>query len=322
VDIRDAAALTRAFAGSDIVYHLASLPAGAAKRRVLFDINVRGTENVLSAALSCGIRRIVHVSSAEVYGSLPATPCPEDVPIMPNSVYGRSKKMAEDRCLEFMKAKGLEIVILRPGSVVGPGVHVRPLLFLFERIGKNRPVFILGSGRNRIQLLSVHDLLDALVTALDVPCPKGPINLAAEDAIPLIDLGKGLRRHAEAESPMIPLPAAPLKFIFAPLQALGLWPSLMPYISRSDEDFILDIARARDILGFAPRYSSLEALIEAFEWHRGRRLQVGSGPQEVRTVDGEPTKAMDDGNGQDGPHDQTDQGTLTGERKTQKGRMP
>lgn len=297
VDVRDAAALTRAFEGSDVIYHLAAIRPGEERRRVLYDVNVQGTENVLSAALSCGIRRVVFISSAEVYGLLPSIPCPEDAPLRPFSDYGRSKKMAEDCCLRFMRQKGLEMIILRPGSVVGPGVRVRPILFLFEQIRKNRPLFILGKGRNRIQLLSVHDLVDALMAALNVPCPKGPINVAAEGTAPLMDLAKGLGRHAEARSPMISIPSAPFKPILILLQALSLWPSLLPYITRSDEDFILDITRARDILGFAPRYSSLDTIIEAYEWYRGKRLKVKSGRREMRAVDVELAQTVDKGNG-------------------------
>jgi nucleoside-diphosphate-sugar epimerase len=273
-DIRDATRL-RAMNGCDVIFHLAAIPPGAAKRHEYYEINVRGTENVLALAHSSGVRRVIYVSSAEVYGILPSIPCPEDVPLRPFTEYGRSKGLAEAQCFRFMREKQMEVVVLRPGSVVGPGVEFRSILFVFNQIINDRPLFLLGKGKNKIQLLSVHDLVDVLVLALESPFPNGPLNVAGRGATALIDLGQKLKRHARSESRIIAMPSLPLKPLLGFMEALGLWPSLLPYITRSDRDFVLDITRARKILGFEPHYGNVEALNEAFDWYQKGLVKMG-----------------------------------------------
>lgn len=280
-DVRDVSSF-KALSGCEVIYHLAAISPGAARKREFYYVNVLGTEKVLDLAYSLRVRRVVFVSSAEVYGLLPLIPCPEDVPLRPITEYGRSKGLAETHCIRFKREKGIEVVILRPGSVVGPGVRFPSILFLFNQIRKDRPLFILGRGRNRIQLVSVHDLVDVLIAVLEGPCPTGPLNVACSDATPLIDLGKELRRHARSQSPILSIPSLPIKPFLSILEALGLWPSLLPYITRSDKDFVLDTTRARNILGFEPHYSNTEALLDAFDWYqrkkgRGEIRQVGGG---------------------------------------------
>ncbi len=304
VDIRDVS-IMKAFNGCEILYHLAAIPPGEARRRELYEVNVRGTENVLDMAYSCRVRRVVFVSSAEVYGLLPSIPCPEDVPLRPLTEYGRSKALAETCCLQFMKKKGMAVVILRPGSVLGPGVRVRSILFLFNQIIKNRPLFLFGRGRNKIQLLSVHDLVDVLV-ALEGPDPPGPLNVAGHEATPLIDLGKKLKTHARSRSPILSIPSLPFKPVLSLLEALGLWPSILPYMIQSDKDFILDITKAKNVLGFDPHYSNIEMLLETFDWYLKEVDRRRLGGQEMDTVDIEVAKAMKKGNGQDHTHDKAD----------------
>ncbi len=272
-DIRDAT-LGRSINNCEAIFHLAAIPPGAAKRHEYYEINVKGTENVLEVAHSCRVRRVIYVSSAEVYGIPPAIPCPENVPLRPLTEYGRSKGLAEDHCLRYIREKQMEVVILRPGSVVGPGVRVRSILFVFNRIIKNRPLFLLGKGKNKIQMVSVHDLVDALVSALEGPFPNGPLNVAGPDATALIDLGEQLKKHARSKSRIIPIPSLPIKPLLIFMEALGMWPSLLPYITRSDKDFVLDITRAGKILGFEPHYGNFEALQEAFDWYQKKMVTV------------------------------------------------
>src|SRR6476620_9024688 len=119
--VTDPTDVERAMRGCDLVYHLAS-PFGDILQpdRVYWDIEVNGTRNVLGARERLGVRRVVNCSTQGVHGSIAQPTGEEESPIAPRDYYCDSKVAGEQVCREFM-ARGLEIVIVRPTSVYGPG---------------------------------------------------------------------------------------------------------------------------------------------------------------------------------------------------------
>ena len=113
--------VARAMTGAELVYHLAS-PFGDILQpdSAYWDIEVNGTRNVMKAAEHLGVRRVVHCSTQGVHGIITRPPGNEDSPIAPRDYYCYSKAEGEKVCREFM-AKGMDIVIVRPTSVYGPG---------------------------------------------------------------------------------------------------------------------------------------------------------------------------------------------------------
>src|SRR5438034_7559457 len=183
--MRDAAALRAAARGVEVVYHLAAgqrmKPQFAALGEVeIHAMNVAGTANLLAAARAEGVRKVVHVSSSGVYGVPTTVPVTEEHPQRPLGAYGRSKIAAEASCRRAVDA-GLDVTILRPMSLFGPGMTgVFVLLFDWVRQGKN--VYLLGSGRNRVQMTSAWDTADACLLAADRPESRGEVlNIGAED---------------------------------------------------------------------------------------------------------------------------------------------
>ncbi|MFN2132186.1 MAG: NAD-dependent epimerase/dehydratase family protein [Anaerolineae bacterium] len=123
-DVRDAASLARAFAGVELVYHVAgyiSIVAGEQSR--LHDVNVVGTRNVVKACLQCGVRRLVHFSSIHALDLAPDRPqIDETMPLVADgeaSPYSLSKVEGERAVREGM-ANGLDAVILNPTAILGP----------------------------------------------------------------------------------------------------------------------------------------------------------------------------------------------------------
>src|SRR5438034_5724060 len=118
-DVRDAAAVRRLVAGSEIVVHAAAALPIQASRQSIRSVNVGGTATVLTGAREAGVRRVLFVSSTAVYGVPKLHPIGEDAPLSGVGHYGESKIDAERVCLELAR-RGLDVVVLRPKTFIGP----------------------------------------------------------------------------------------------------------------------------------------------------------------------------------------------------------
>src|SRR5262249_25944541 len=161
-DIRDRSSVDRAMEGVNIVIHTAAaLP--LYKPDDIYSTDIEGTHNILQSALEHNVQRVIHVSSTAVYGIPDHHPLLEDDKLDGVGPYGEAKVQAEQACLEYRK-NGLCVPILRPKSFVGPErLGVFALLYDWAKDGKNFPM--IGSGKNRYQLLDVEDLCDGIYLA-------------------------------------------------------------------------------------------------------------------------------------------------------------
>ena len=272
-DVRDLAAAQALCRGADVVVHAAAaLPIRRAQIR---SINVDGTARLLAATAETGVRRVVFVSSAVVYGLQESPPATEETPPAPVEPYGSSKLEAESVCRAF-GARGLETVILRPQAFLGPG---RLGLFgiLFRWIREGRRIYTLGSGANRYQLLAVEDLVDAIVLAAEGRCAGETLNLGAaafgtvaEDLVALIE-------HAGSASRVARLPAAPARALLRALALAGLSPLSEWHHRSADGDCFVDCAKAEHQLGWRPRFSNVAALARSYDWYLARGLVLEAG---------------------------------------------
>ena len=270
-DMRDRRAVAAACEGVDVVYHLAAgqrmKPQFAAmSEREIFDMNVAVVDHVIEGALAAGVRKLVHISSSGVYGIPRTVPVAEDHPERPLGAYGHSKIAAETRCRAAL-ARGLDVTMLRPMSMFGPGMTgVFVLLFDWVRQGKN--VYLLGSGRNRVQMTSAWDVADACLLAAERPQSRGAVlNIGAEDVPTVRAQVEGLIAHAGSRSRVVPIPAPLLRNAGRVLNLVKLSPIVPEHYLLADSTFILDLARTRSVLGWRPRYSNLQMTIEAYDWY-------------------------------------------------------
>lgn len=263
-DVRSAAEGRALCAGADTVVHAAAaLPI----RGGLRSVNVDGTATVVAAAADAGVRRLILVSSAVVYGLRPGAPPTERTVPAPIEPYGRTKLEAE----RIARAAGA--VVLRPTACIGPerlGLYA----ILFDWIQEGRRVYTLGPGRNRYQLLAVEDLVEAIVLAA-ARAPAGEtFNLGATRVATVREELEGLIRHAGSASRVVALPERPARLALAALAAARMSP-LSPWHYRSaGRDVVFDVHKAERELGWAPRRSNAEALAAAYDWylaHRGTR---------------------------------------------------
>src|SRR4051794_10692656 len=153
-DVRSAADTARLANGADVLVHAAAALPIQASREAIRSVNVDGTATALAAALEAGVRRVVFISSTAVYGIPKVHPLYEDSQLVGVGHYGSSKIDGEAVCKHFER-RGMEIAIVRPKTFIGPE-RLGVFEILFDWIREGRRIPILGTGRNRYQLLAVE----------------------------------------------------------------------------------------------------------------------------------------------------------------------
>ena len=273
-DVRDTTVMKRVTDQADAVVHCAAaLPSYPADQ--IRSVIVGGTESVLTAAEATGVPRFVHISSTAVYGLPKTVPTPEEYPREPVDTYSAAKGEAEVVAERF-RGREMCLPILRPKTFLGPGrMGLFAMLFEWAEEGRHFPV--LGKGDVRIQMFDVADLVDAVVTALDAPAERADstFNLGAvefgtlrEDFQAVLDAaGHGKRVRA--------LPARPALTALSVLQRARLSPVYGRLLHKLLDDSYVSTDRAREQLGFRPRYSNQDAILRTYAWWREHRRTAG-----------------------------------------------
>jgi nucleoside-diphosphate-sugar epimerase len=226
-------------------------------------INVHGTLNLARQAAEAGVRRFVFLSSIKVNGerTLPDSPfTPDDVPA-PEDSYGKSKLEAEQGLQQLAQQTGMDVVIIRPPLVYGPGVkgNFARMMRLVEK-GVPLP---LGAVRNQRSLVGLDNLVDLIVTCIDHPEAANQIFLAGDgEDVSTPELLRGLAKAMDKPARLIPLPAGVLMFGATLLGKRAVAQRLLGSLQ-------VDISKTREMLGWEPLISVETALKEAV---RGRRL--------------------------------------------------
>ncbi len=279
-DVRDRAALDEAFAGADVVVHLAFvITGGAYDRRTIRAINVEGTLNAFAAATAAGARRFVYASSVAAYGFGRDTPAcvTEDWPTRPaeHLFYGQQKAQIEQLLHE--RAAGqpqIALYLLRPTIVLGPhSVGAKTLLpkrvaplakrlaSLALRLPLPLPALVPPLS---VQFVHEHDVGQALRLCVLGAGPPGAYNIAADGVLTAIDVAR--------EIGLLPVsvPPAPIQAVARLLAALPFAPPQLGWAEALRGPAIMDAEKAKRELGWRPRHTGLEALRDTLRALRER----------------------------------------------------
>lgn len=271
-DLRDAAAVQRAAAGVDVVYHIAAIYRQAGLKHSEYRaVNAEAVRTVIEAAGRGGARRVVHCSTVGVHGDVEHPPANEDAPLEPGDVYQETKLEGERVAREASQQTGVEVVIARPTGIYGPGD--RRLLKLFRGVARRRFI-ILGDGRIFYHLTYIDDLVEGFRLCGELPAAAGRTYiLAGGEVTTLNELVELIAKEAGVGAPTLHLPVWPFWLAGAACETVCAPLGLEPPLYRRRVDFFtksraFDISRARAELGYAPQVSLREGIRRTLDSYR------------------------------------------------------
>ena len=226
-------------------------------------INVSGTERLARSAAAGGVRRFVFVSSVKVNGERTGErPYSEDDTPRPEDAYGVSKWEAEQALSRIAAETGLEVVVLRPPLVYGPGVKGN-FLRLMNLIARGAPL-PLGAIDNRRSFIFSGNLTSAITAALDAPRAAGRTYLVSDgEDVSTPDLVRGLARALGVTPRLLSLPLSPLGFA-------ATLAGKRAEFARLTRSLQVDSSRIRRELDWRPPFTLAQGLELTAKWYHAR----------------------------------------------------
>lgn len=208
-DIMNTDILQSAFEGADGVFHLAALWLLQCHEypRTAFDVNVRGTFNVMEACVAKCVKRLVYSSSASVYGDAVYEPMTEEHPFNNKNFYGATKIAGEAFLRSFHHRYGLNYVGLRYMNVYGPrqdyhGAYIAVIMKMLDAIDKGDSPTIMGDGSEAFDFVAVEDCGLANVCAMKAEATDRFYNVGTGKRTSLKELAEMLRVLTHCDKPI------------------------------------------------------------------------------------------------------------------------
>ncbi len=245
-------------------------------------VNVVGSCRLAEAAAVLGVKRLVFVSSSKVLGeeTPPGQGWRENTPCAPRDAYGRSKLAAERALWEVSLRTGLEVVVLRPPVVYGPGVGAN-ILELFRLVDRGIPL-PLGLVENRRSLLFVDNLIDVIRLVTEAADASGEtFHVSDGEDRSTVELVKQIAQAMGRPARLVPVPPAFLRFAgrLGDLMesAVGIQvPINTPNVMRLLASLTIDISKLQSKLGWHPPFTMEQGLTKTVQWYRDIRHQASS----------------------------------------------
>lgn len=207
-DIRDPFAVNKAVAGCEAILHLAalvSIPFSYEAPNMYIDTNIRGTLNILEAARDHKVKKVIHTSTSEVYGTALKVPIKENHPLQAQSPYSASKISADQIAISFYNAFDTPVTILRPFNTFGPRQSARAIIpTIITQIARGMKKIHLGSLTPTRDFNYVYDTVMGFIKALEAKNIEGEtINISSNREISIEKLAKTISRLMESEIEII-----------------------------------------------------------------------------------------------------------------------
>ncbi len=250
-DVRHPEDVETAARDCDAIIHLAAagnVPDSITDPVANFEVNARGTLNVLRAAVDAKVRRLVFASTGGALIGAAEPPVDEESVPRPLSPYGASKLAGEGYLHAFRGSYGLDAVALRFGNVYGPhSAHKKGAVTMFiKRSLRGEPLVIYGDGSASRDFIHVRDLCDGILAGLDAADPPAVVHLASGRETPIGELARLILEATGAEVPIDHLPAR----------------------AGEVERNVAATALASEALGFTARVALRDGLAETVEWFK------------------------------------------------------
>lgn len=252
-DIRDPGRVREAVAGCDTVFHLAALigiPYSYASPGAYVQTNVSGTENVLEGCREAGVRRVLHTSTSEVYGTARTAPISETHPLQPQSPYSASKIGADMMALSHWHAFELPVTVVRPFNTYGPRQSARAVIpSILAQLHAGASRIKLGSLTPTRDFTYVTDTAEGFLALAESEDALGEaVNLGTGHEISIGDLAHELIRASGRDAAIVQ-DGARLRPAGSEVQRL-----------------LSDNSRARQLSGWTPKMSLTDGLKHTSAW--------------------------------------------------------
>jgi len=244
------------FLPDDIVINLAAVQyVDKVSNRNFYDTNAVGVYNITNSMKEHGCNKLIHFSSS--------------MAIDPIGPYGRSKFVGDEVCRGMME-NGFNITILRPALIVGPG-RMGLLSKLFWLIEHNLPVPMIGDGSNRYQMVSVYDCVQAIEKAIECGITRDEYNLVSDHTMRVDHLLQSLIIDTGSSSTLVKTNEKVVKKILGAFEYFGIPLMHKEQYETACKDCILDTTNTKKELGWQPKYSDRQMMLEAYNWYRRLR---------------------------------------------------
>jgi UDP-glucose 4-epimerase len=266
-DVMQTDILQSAFEGADGVFHLAALWLLQSHEypRSAFDVNVRGTFNVIEACIAKGVKRLVYSSSASVYGDAVREPMEEDHPFNNQNFYGATKICGEAMLRAFYHRYNLNFVGLRYMNVYGPrqdyhGAYIAVIMKMLDAIDKGQSPTIMGDGSEAFDFVAVEDCGLANVCAMKADTTDQFYNVGTGKRTSLKQLAEMLLELTGCEKPIY----------YAPRSQATLVRNRIGSPKKANEE-----------IGFIAAIDLREGLKRLIEWRASHKAEVAARRQAV-----------------------------------------
>jgi len=252
-DIRDAKLVDEVMPGHDVVVHFAAeshVDRSIDGPSVFLETNLVGTGVLLNAAMTHAVPRFIHVSTDEVYGSIPEGFATEDAPLDPSSPYSSSKAGSDLLARSYWITYDYPVIVTRCTNNYGPYQFPEKVIPLFvTNLLEGTAVPLYGDGKNERDWLYVEDHCSALHLLVDRGEPGEIYNIGANAQLPNIELTHAI------------------------LKALGKDENSIEYVEDRlghDRRYAVDSSKIR-AMGWAPRHDFERRLADTIDWYRSRQ---------------------------------------------------
>jgi nucleoside-diphosphate-sugar epimerase len=253
-----------ALAGCDVVVHTAArvhVMTGSADDEKLFtQINVNGTMALAQAAVRAGVKRFVYLSTVKVHGerTVVGKPFEANQALRPLGAYALSKYQAEQGLRGLANETGLELVIIRPPLVYGPGASGN-LGLLMRWLAKGVPLPVGGMGHNLRSLVGLDNLVDLIVTSIWHKAAANQAFLVSDDHdLSTLELVRLMAQAGRLPARIINVPVPILRGLAALAGKSG-------YVDRLTESLQVDISPTQSRLGWRAPVSIVQSMARLFE---------------------------------------------------------
>jgi len=265
-DIRDFDLLEKMMRDVDIVFHLAAqihVDRSIIEPKLTYEINVLGTQNILEVARMYDVEKIIHASTSEVYGSAQYAPMDENHPLNAPHPYGASKIAADRMCYAYIETYGMNICIMRPFNLYGPrqkdSGYGGAISLFTKRVLSNMPPIIYGAGEQTRDYTYIEDIVEAYNLILNNKPIREPINFGTGKEIKIIDLAN--------------------KIIELCGKTGNIKPVHVEMRPGEVKRLVADISKAKEFLGWKPKYTITEGLREFIDWYKNYKFEEWAKPR-------------------------------------------